>query len=104
MAEFCLECWNKLNNSHYSEKKYIISDYLDLCEGCGELKPVIVIERKACFMHKFRYFIFPVKIIYVLCKLVLLPFLIIHYAICVKKKKQFYFLNTFCRFKTYSNT
>ena len=37
MAEYCLDCWNKLNGSDDNEKRY---DY-DLCEGCGEWKPVI---------------------------------------------------------------
>lgn len=43
MAEFCLDCWNKLNNTNDPESKYIIDyDCLDLCEGCGEYKPCIV--------------------------------------------------------------
>ena len=46
MAEFCLECWNELNGTNDSEKEYIMSKDLDLCEGCGEYKRVIVAERK----------------------------------------------------------
>lgn len=46
MAEFCLECWNELNGTNDSEKEYIMSKDLDLCEGCGEWKRVIVAERK----------------------------------------------------------
>lgn len=42
MAEFCLECWNWLNRRNDPEKDYIISKDLDLCEGCGEWKHVIV--------------------------------------------------------------
>ena len=81
MAEFCLNCWNKINGTKDSERKYILSDYLDLCEECGECKPVIIMERKSYYMHKFRYFIFPFKIIYIivyiLCRLLMLPYLII---------------------------
>lgn len=42
MAEFCFDCWNKLMDADYPAEKYVLSDELDLCEGCGEWKPVIV--------------------------------------------------------------
>ncbi len=83
MAEFCLECWNEINGVEDSERKYIISKDLDLCEGCGEWKPVIIMERKAYYIHKFRYFILPIKIIfnviYFIWRLILLPYLILKY-------------------------
>ena len=83
MAEFCLECWNKINETKDNERKYIISKDLDLCEGCGELKPVIIMERKAYYVHKFRYFILPIRIIYniiyFIWRLILLPYLIFEY-------------------------
>lgn len=63
MAEFCLDCWNKMNEREDSEKKYILSKDFDLCEGCGEWKPVIIMERKAYYIHKFRYFILPFRVI-----------------------------------------
>jgi len=40
MAEFCLDCYNKLNDTRYSEKQVELE--VDLCEGCGEWKPVVV--------------------------------------------------------------
>lgn len=43
MAEFCLECFNKLNGTHYT-KGDVIED-IDLCEGCGEYKKCIVMFR-----------------------------------------------------------
>lgn len=46
MAEFCLECWNKINNTNDGEEKYVISKELDLCEGCEEWKNVIICERQ----------------------------------------------------------
>ena len=88
MAEFCLACWNKINKSEYSEEKYILSDYLDLCEGCGEWKHVIVVDRKAFYMHKFRYFVLPIKIIYIICGLLLFPFLIWYRIYDYKKSKK----------------
>ncbi len=83
MAEFCLDCWNKINESDDSEKKYIISKDLDLCEECGEWKPVIIMERRAYYMWKLRYFIVPFKIIYkvfwILWRLLILPYLLFEY-------------------------
>lgn len=38
MAEFCLECWNRLNNLNLTEKDVVLSKNLDLCEGCEDLK------------------------------------------------------------------
>ena len=64
MAEFCLACWNKINGTNDSESRYIISKDLDLCEGCGEWKRVIVMERKAYYTYQSRCFIFLLKLIY----------------------------------------
>ncbi len=74
MAEFCLECWNKINENEDSGKEYIISKDLDLCEHCGEWKPVIVMTRKAYYMHKFRYFILPFKLVYKLLRILYFVF------------------------------
>ncbi|MGN0629378.1 MAG: hypothetical protein ACI4IW_07095 [Oscillospiraceae bacterium] len=52
MAEFCLECWNRLNGTNDPEEKYIFSDEPDFCEGCGEWKPVIVGLRKPKPQHQ----------------------------------------------------
>ena len=45
MAEFCLDCWNKINETKDSKWRYVISWNNDLCEECGQLKRVIVVER-----------------------------------------------------------
>ncbi len=45
MAEFCLECWNRLNQTADGAEEFVISKQPDLCEGCGSLKPVIVTLR-----------------------------------------------------------
>ena len=72
-----------------SEKKYIISKELDLCEECGEWVPVIVVERKYYYLHKFRFFIMPFKLIYhvlyFLWRLLILPYLIYKYYKDAKK-------------------
>ena len=41
MAEFCLDCWNKLNHTRLAKEDVILSDDFDLCEACAEMKPVI---------------------------------------------------------------
>ena len=45
MAEFCLDCWNKINETHDSKWRYAFSRDKDLCEECGRYKRVIVVER-----------------------------------------------------------
>jgi len=60
MAEFCLECWNKINNSNDKKFKYIMSKYPDLCEECGENKQVIVGLRQYCYINRFRI----IKVLY----------------------------------------
>jgi len=45
MSEICLDCWNELNGTHYSESKYVLTDEEYICESCEEYKKVIIIER-----------------------------------------------------------
>lgn len=41
MAEFCLECWNRLHHTQETSQEVTLTNYLDLCEGCGEMKQVV---------------------------------------------------------------
>ena len=45
MAEFCWECFNKINAGSYPRWRYVLSLDLDLCEECGEWKRVVVCKR-----------------------------------------------------------
>ena len=45
MAEFCLDCWNKINETHDSKRRYAFSWGKELCEECGRHTRVIVAER-----------------------------------------------------------
>lgn len=45
MAEFCLECWNQMNGTNDFKWRYVLSLEKDLCEGCGQYKHIIVMER-----------------------------------------------------------
>ena len=80
MAEICLDCWNKLNGTHDSPAKYILSKELDLCEECGEWKHVIVLTRGAYYRRKLRFLILPAEII---LSIVLIPFVPI--ALLIRK-------------------
>ena len=42
MAEFCLNCWNKMNHTRLKEEDVILSSELDICEGCAKVKPTVV--------------------------------------------------------------
>ena len=42
MANYCFDCWNEINERNTPKKMYVLSRDLDLCEGCRQLKPVIV--------------------------------------------------------------
>ena len=46
VAEFCPECWNKLNGFDDPKESYILSLEKELCEGCGEWKRVVIGRRK----------------------------------------------------------
>ena len=74
-------CWNKINGNKEDERKYIILKELDLCEECGEFKPVIIMERRVYHIHKFRYVLLPIGIVcytlYLLWRLLILPYLIL---------------------------
>lgn len=55
MAEFCLDCWNKLNGFHKTERDYILSEEYDLCEGCGEPRRAIEEERRIKWLYDLRH-------------------------------------------------
>lgn len=40
MAEFCLDCWNRIHGTRFAPRD--VKTDLDLCEGCGQQKPVVV--------------------------------------------------------------
>lgn len=54
MAEFCLDCWNQINDTRYTERDLVLSRRQDLCEGCGEYKQVIVRERRLKFLYDWK--------------------------------------------------
>ena len=53
MAEFCVQCWNRINGTDDPPSKFIISKDLQLCEGCGEFKNIVIMERSCDHTDKF---------------------------------------------------
>ena len=45
MAEFCLDCWNKLNETQDRPSRWVLSWGKELCEECAQYKRVLVAER-----------------------------------------------------------
>ena len=53
MAEYCFECFKKVFEEKARERDYILSEELDLCEGCGEWKRVVVrVKKPRMYMWK----------------------------------------------------
>lgn len=40
MAEFCLDCFNKLNDTDYTKKEVRLEE--DFCEACASWKPCVM--------------------------------------------------------------
>lgn len=51
MAEFCLECWNKMHHKNCGKWDVKLSWGLYLCEGCGEWKRIVLDKR--CINYQF---------------------------------------------------
>lgn len=50
MAEFCLDCFNRIEGTHYKEKDVTME--MDFCEGCGEIKPCVIRLYPESFISK----------------------------------------------------
>ena len=61
MAEFCPECWNRINNYSDPPEMYILSWDYDLCEECGEWKRVVVGRRKSLLAILFFSILYRIK-------------------------------------------
>ena len=52
MAEFCLDCFNRLHGTDYKERGITLED--DYCEGCGAVKPCVVLLRPPSLFNRIR--------------------------------------------------
>ena len=55
MAEFCLQCWNRLHGREDTKWDVRLSKEPELCEGCGRLcQTVVDINRERRFLKWLR--------------------------------------------------
>lgn len=54
MAEFCRECFLKLEEDNRLEDQIILSDSLEFCEGCGEWKRIVEVLRRRTLIDEIR--------------------------------------------------
>ena len=78
MADFCLDCWNKINETNGSKRKYILSEDLKLCEGCGEWKRVIIAKHNSYYTYESRYVTLTINIIGGFVRLLRTLFVMLH--------------------------
>lgn len=51
MAEFCLKCFNELNDTNYTGSEVWLVE--DFCEGCVDWKPCIMKLYPKLFFYRF---------------------------------------------------
>lgn len=61
MAEFCLDCWNKMEHTHYTEREVVLTKGPDLCEGCAQWRRVIVGMREHPALYDLKRLFFRKK-------------------------------------------
>ena len=85
MAEYCMDCWIELFAGNDSPDEYAVTESLDLCEGCGKYKQVVIGKKKDIARRKIGYIFFPFKLlfttIYLMWRLLIFPYLIVRYLI-----------------------
>lgn len=67
VAEFCVKCYNEMFKLNTPEEEYILSDNPELCEGCGEMKHVVIMERKDVLFYRVHFIFYFIRGIYHSC-------------------------------------
>lgn len=88
MALYCLDCVNKLSSRTYDAKELIFAKSLYICEGCGEYKTVVLMTKRCYRRRKLRIFRIITLPMYILWRLLILPYLIIKNPPPFIKKRQ----------------
>lgn len=76
MAEFCVDCWNKIAGTNLPANKYILSKELDLCEECGRYRRVVIMEKKYYYRRKYGKLW---KLIDIIWRIILIPYIAYKY-------------------------
>ena len=66
MAEFCIDCWNEINELEDREEDCLMTKTEWLCEECGEYKNVVIARKEdagwriylAYYMHVIKFEIY----------------------------------------------
>ena len=83
MAEFCRDCWNKYHKNDPA-RNYVLSPDLDLCEGCGEMKRIVLYRKTNPFSIDLLLFFLDV-VWKLICFLISLPIKLYNH---IKAKKK----------------
>lgn len=62
MADFCFDCYRKLEHFRGPAWLLVFSEDCELCEGCGKYKQVVITHRIYRYLRFLNFFLFPVKL------------------------------------------
>lgn len=51
VAEYCLNCFNKIEHTNFTENQVVESTSPSICEGCKQPKKVVIRVRRSVFHH-----------------------------------------------------
>lgn len=65
MSEICFDCLQALTGGTEKEKMYIISKDFDLCEECGQFRPVVVrLKKRYIYWGNFKEWVGDMRTLY----------------------------------------
>ena len=65
MAEICFDCLNKLENNKFKKRMFIMTSCYDLCEECGQYKPVVIrMKRRYVLKENLKEWLGDMKTLY----------------------------------------
>lgn len=56
MAEFCMECLNRISETNFKEEDFIMSEALEFCEECCKFKHIVIVRKKYFCAKRFLNF------------------------------------------------
>lgn len=71
MAEFCFDCINRYKGHSLNKKDFIISKDFTICEGCGEMKQVVIGKKQRYPIPEGMHTYFSIVIITELFRLII---------------------------------
>lgn len=71
MAEFCYKCFCDFWETEPKKAELVFSKNIDLCEGCGKYKKIVIAYKTDLLAYRFRHVI---KLLKIITAIILLPF------------------------------